>query len=124
MEDHILVLLGGISTISASLTTFFNAGSKSSFHLQTAKIFENLRVHLLHCNSPDDLDVFSKNYTEAIKDAPFLPFFLKEHRSRPEYYMDGGILGREIRIDENSPEVIKTEDLKWSVDIQHDPVFY
>ena len=125
MESYHLVILGGISTISASLTTFFNAGSKASLHSQTARTFENLRVHLIHCNKPEDLDIFSKNYTEAIKDAPFLPFFLKEHRAKPEYYMNSEILGDDIEVqgrylDEST--TINMDQLKWKVSLQHDPI--
>lgn len=125
MESYHLVILGGISTISASLATFFNAGSKASLHSQTARTLENLRVHLIHCNKPEDFDIFSKNYTEAIKDAPFLPFFLKEHRAKPEYYMNSEILGDDIEVqgrylDEST--TINMDQLKWKVSLQHDPI--
>ncbi len=124
MESYHLVILGGISTISASLTTFFNAGSKASLHSQTARTFENLRVHLIHCSKPEDLDTFSKNYTEAIKDAPFLPFFLKEHRAKSEYYMNSEILGNiEVQgryLDKST--IINMDQLKWKVSLQHDPI--
>ena len=122
MPDYILVILGGISTISASMITFFSASSQATIHLQTAKNFETLRVNLIHCENSDDLQNLSKSYTEIIKDAPFLPWFLKEHRSKPVYYLNHTVLGNDITHNENIPKNITMNKLRWAVDIKNDPV--